>query len=67
VQAHQRLLKPEIEENRMAPWRGRLASAGAGRWGAVSGGCEDAVFDVAAGRAVDCGDERPALTAAGIV
>jgi hypothetical protein len=23
VQAHQRLLKPEMDENRMAPWRGR--------------------------------------------
>jgi hypothetical protein len=67
VQAHQRLLKPEIEENRIAPWRGRLPpSAGAAREDTVSADCDEEV-DAAAGRAVDCGDARPALAAAGIV
>ena len=63
VQAHQRLLKPEIEENRMAPWRGRLSSAGAGRGGSGA----DAAVDAAAGSGRRLRGARPALAAAGIV
>jgi hypothetical protein len=68
VQAHQRLLKPEMDENRMAPWRGRSvwpAGAAGGGGGELDcdapadGGGADGLVEVWAGG-------RVALAAAGM-